>query len=126
LVAQSIDDGCEEDNNCVTGGTVLTVFFCILMGSMAIGQLTAPMNAFVSARVAAGKLYATIERKPLIDGLSVEGQIPSSRAQGEITLEGVDFSYSTRPDVKVCSNYNLKISTGQSVISFALIFFGNA
>ena len=116
MVAQAIDDGCQVDNSCVTGGTVLTVFFCILMGSMAIGQLTAPMNAFVRARVAAGKLYATIERKPLIDGLSVEGRIPSARAQGEISLEGVDFSYPTRPDVKVCDNYNLTIASGQSVI----------
>ena len=85
------------------------------MGSMAIGQLTAPANAFIGARVAASRVYETIERIPLIDGLSTEGLVPSLRAVGNITIQNVDFAYPTRPDVLVCNNYSLTINSGETV-----------
>jgi hypothetical protein len=69
------------------------------MGSMALGQLAPPLTAFVTAKAAAGHMLVTINRKPLIDGLSEEGEIPSGQTQGCIELKDVDFAYPTRPDM---------------------------
>jgi ATP-binding cassette subfamily B (MDR/TAP) protein 1 len=135
LVAHDVRNNCSE--NCVTGGTVLTVFFCVIMGSIAIGQvlcrtecdacvfryliiipqcqLAPPFNAFISARVAATQLYEVIERTPAIDGLSTEGLIPSARATGNIVADNVYFSYPTRPDIVVCEKYSLNIKAGETV-----------
>jgi ATP-binding cassette, subfamily B (MDR/TAP), member 1 len=38
LVADSIADGCTR--NCVTGGDILAVFFSLIMGSIALGQVS--------------------------------------------------------------------------------------
>ena len=42
LVADSIDQGCynHSPNDCVTGGTIMAVFFSVIMGSMALGQVS--------------------------------------------------------------------------------------
>lgn len=37
LVAEDVSSDCS--NNCYTGGTVMSVFFCILLGSSAMGQV---------------------------------------------------------------------------------------
>ncbi len=41
LVAHSVEVGCLDasDPDCSTGGKVLTVFFSVIMGSMALGQV---------------------------------------------------------------------------------------
>lgn len=39
-MADDLASGC--DGNCLTGGTVLAVFFSIIMGSIAMGQVTIP------------------------------------------------------------------------------------
>ena len=46
LVADNRDDG----HNDLTGGTVLSVFFCVIMGSIALGQVVPPITAFMSAK----------------------------------------------------------------------------
>ena len=58
-----------------------------------------------------------IKRKPLIDGFSEEGIIPSSdkKTQGKIELAQVGFAYPSRPNIQVCKGYNLTINPGETV-----------
>lgn len=44
------------------GGTVMTVFFSVMMGSMALGQAGPLLGTIASARMAAGILYNVIDR----------------------------------------------------------------
>ena len=81
LVADQKDAGCTQ--NCLTGGTVVAVFFCVIIGAFALGQLGPPLGSFVSAKAAAGTVMELVRRKPLIDGLSDEGDKPSMRPKGE-------------------------------------------
>ena len=57
----------------------------------------------------------TINRKPLIDGFSEEGDKPAGRAKGAVSLQDVVFSYPSRPNILVCDGYNLEIEAGQTV-----------
>ena len=65
LVAESQSRGCQYDaymrntggftfrtdhSDCPTGGGVMTVFFCAIMGSMALGQMAPSLSAFTAAR----------------------------------------------------------------------------
>jgi len=115
LVAKSIENRCTED--CITGGTIMAVFFSIIMGSMALGQLAPPLAAFAAAKAAVYPMMEVIKRKPLIDGFSEEGNIPpaSTPTKGDITLRNVNFSYPSRPNIKVCVDYNLNIKSGETV-----------
>lgn len=75
LVARSIDQGCTQHGDCLTGGTVLSTFFAVMMGSTALGQVAPPMTSFFEAKAAIRPIMDVINRKPLIDGLSEEGRV---------------------------------------------------
>lgn len=63
LVAQAQESGCvphlstgggfqwsANRSACPTGGDILTVFFCAVMGSMALGQMTPALSAVTATR----------------------------------------------------------------------------
>ena len=103
LVADNRDDG----HNDLTGGTVLSVFFCVIMGSIALGQVVPPITAFMSAKAAVGPMLEVIEREPEIDGFADDGLVPEKATEGAIELKDVTFAYPSRPDIEVCKDYSL-------------------
>jgi ATP-binding cassette subfamily B (MDR/TAP) protein 1 len=79
-----------------------------------LGQAGPFLSAFASGQAAAYKMFEVIARTPPIDTSDLRGIIPDT-LQGEITLENIDFSYPTRPDVPIFTNFNLTISPGTTV-----------
>ena len=74
------------------------------------------MTAFYEARVAVSLMFDVINRKPLIDGFSEEGQRPSitDDVSGHIEFRNVQFAYPSRPQNIVCRGYNLSLKAGES------------
>ncbi|RLN38445.1 hypothetical protein BBJ28_00002071 [Nothophytophthora sp. Chile5] len=101
-------------SGCYDGGRVLTVFFSVLVGSMAIGQAAPSAEAVTAARVAAYSVFQTIKQASLIDPLSGQGKRLET-VSGQIELKDVTFAYPSRPDVQVCRNYSLTIAAGETV-----------
>jgi len=93
----------------------MAVFFSIVMGSMALGQMAPPLAAFGAAKAAVAPILDIVERKPLIDGFSDAGEKPASKPTGRIELQQVVFAYPSRPDINVCRGYQLSIEAGQTV-----------
>lgn len=112
LIADCKDNG---DNGCYSGGTIISVFFCVLVGASALGQVTPPLNMFFTAKAAAGAMIEVINRKSLINGLSTDGLKPDVKSSGNITIEDIIFAYPSRPDIDVCNNYQLDIKSGETV-----------
>ena len=110
LVADAMEDG----NTDLTGGTILSVFFCVLLGSIALGQAVPPIAAFIAAKSSVGPMLSIIEREPEISSMSDEGRRPDS-VTGDICLKDVNFAYPTRPNINVCSQYSLNIKAGETV-----------
>ncbi|KAK3105070.1 hypothetical protein FSP39_016614 [Pinctada imbricata] len=98
----------------LTAGEVLTVFFCVMIGSFSLGNAAPHLGALAAAKGAAAVLFEIIDNKPTIDATSDRGQRPPS-VGGDITFKGVNFSYPTRKDVQVLTDFNLSISKGQTV-----------
>eukprot|EP01119_Soliformovum_irregulare_P012424 TRINITY_DN322_c0_g1_i4.p1 TRINITY_DN322_c0_g1~~TRINITY_DN322_c0_g1_i4.p1 ORF type:complete len:1246 (-),score=423.44 TRINITY_DN322_c0_g1_i4:17-3754(-) len=98
----------------ITGGTVITVFFAILMGSFSLGQAGPAIEALGKGQGAAYVIYTTIDRVSKIDPLSEEG-LKLDDVQGNIVLKNLQFKYPTRPDVKIMRKFNLEIKSGQKV-----------
>nr|KAE8933036.1 ABC transporter B family member 11 [Phytophthora fragariae] len=103
-------------NSCYNGGKVLTVFFAIIMGAMALGQAAPSAEAITSARAAAYPVFQTIKRPSLIDPLSEEGK-KLDKVMGRIQIENVSFAYPSRPEIQVCSNYSLTIEPAQNRVA---------
>jgi len=112
LVADAKERGCET---CATGGTIMATFFCVIMGSIALGQMAPSLTALSSAAQAVAQMNEVVSRKPLIDGASTEGKVPTNRPAGRLELQSVDFSYPSRPDIMVCDDYSLVVEPGETV-----------
>ncbi|TMW59306.1 hypothetical protein Poli38472_004375 [Pythium oligandrum] len=105
-------DGCTE--GCYSGGRVLTVFYGIMMGATALGQAAPRIQAIIAARAAAYDVFQVINRRSLIDPLSLDGK-KLGQVAGRVDIENVTFAYPSRPDVQICRNYSLTIEAGQTV-----------
>ena len=80
----------------------------------ALGQSAPSMAAFAKARVAAAKIYQTIEHEPSIDRENDTG-IELGAITGLVELNNVDFAYPSRPDVPVLCNFSLTVAAGKTL-----------
>ncbi|XP_053289020.1 ATP-binding cassette, sub-family B (MDR/TAP), member 4 [Pleuronectes platessa] len=101
-------------SNEYTIGSVLTVLFVVLIGAFTLGQSSANIQTFASARGAAHKVYSIIDNNPTIDSYSEAGFKPDS-IRGNIEFKNIDFSYPTRPDVQILKNMSLSVKSGQTM-----------
>eukprot|EP00050_Salpingoeca_kvevrii_P021441 m.110711 g.110711 ORF g.110711 m.110711 type:complete len:1270 (+) comp9345_c0_seq1:206-4015(+) len=96
------------------GGDILIVMFSALMGLIGAGQAASMYKTFDQAKLAARPIYAVINRKPVIDNLSEEGERPSE-LRGDITFDNVHFAYPSKPDQPVLRGLTFNIKSGQSM-----------
>uniref|UniRef100_A0A3Q3Q392 ATP-binding cassette, sub-family B (MDR/TAP), member 4 n=1 Tax=Monopterus albus TaxID=43700 RepID=A0A3Q3Q392_MONAL len=97
-----------------TIGSVLTVFFVVLIGAFTLGQTSPNIQTFASARGAAHKVYSIIDHTPSIDSYSDAGFKPDF-IKGNIEFKNIHFSYPSRPDVKILNNLCLNVKSGQTI-----------
>lgn len=101
------DLGASVLSGCESGGRIMMVFFSILVGAFAAGQVGPGIKAVADARIAAAKMLAVIERMPEIGGdddddesgggtdpvKPLKKRLTRDDVKGEITLENVHFRY---------------------------------
>nr|ADQ20481.1 P-glycoprotein [Poeciliopsis lucida] len=97
-----------------TIGSVLTVFFVVIIGVFAMGQTSPNIQTFASARGAAYKVYSIIDHNPTIDSYSQTGFKPDF-IKGNIEFKDIHFSYPSRPDVKILDEMCLSVRSGQTM-----------
>lgn len=106
-------DSRNEEKPIYTPAVLMIVFFSVLQGAQNVG-LTAPhMEAITTARASAASVYAVINRKPVIDIFSTEGEKPVLK--GDIEFRDVQFRYPARKDVLVLNGLNLSIKENETV-----------
>lgn len=81
----------------------------MLMAS-SIGQITGPLSAASQAADACAIFHTIIDAPKPTYG-TAKGEDVS--AGGDIVFENVNFTYATRPDVKILDNLNLRIPAGK-------------
>ncbi|CAL6285659.1 unnamed protein product [Bathycoccus prasinos] len=98
---------------CMSGGTVVMVFFSVLFGGFALGQAGPAFEALAKARIAAAKIYKIIDRVPEngIDTRNPTGKELSFPIKGDIEFRNVHFAYGAL-NRKVFAGINLKIDGG--------------
>uniref|UniRef100_A0A8C6JET0 Bile salt export pump n=1 Tax=Melopsittacus undulatus TaxID=13146 RepID=A0A8C6JET0_MELUD len=94
-------------------GTLLQVFFGVLVGALNLGQASPCLEAFATGRGAAVNIFETIDKKPAIDCMSEDGY-KLDKVRGEIEFHNVTFHYPSRPDVKILDNLNMVIKAGET------------
>lgn len=94
--------------------TVLTVFFSVMMSSMALGQAGQQFAVLGAAQGAASAIFEIIDRTPEIDCYSSEGLKPTN-IQGKIQVKDLEFSYPTRKDIKILDKVSFDVQPGQTI-----------
>ncbi|KAJ2091418.1 hypothetical protein IW138_001877 [Coemansia sp. RSA 986] len=94
---------------------VLNVFFALIIGGFSLGNAAPSITALASARGAAVKVYATIDRQSPIDAIDSEHGTSADGISGDIEFCNVGFSYPTRREVQVLSGLNIRVRAGQKV-----------
>eukprot|EP00047_Mylnosiga_fluctuans_P015769 m.49151 g.49151 ORF g.49151 m.49151 type:complete len:1362 (+) comp6094_c0_seq1:38-4123(+) len=97
----------------LSAASVVTVFFSVIMGAMAIGQAAPGLTAISTGRGVAVAIYEVIDRVSQIDGLGTTGQ-KLSGLEGRLELCDVRFSYPTRPSQTVLAGMSLAVKPGQT------------
>nr|QNG62055.1 P-glycoprotein 2 [Parascaris univalens] len=95
-------------------GSVFTVFFSVMSGSMALGGALPNMATFAMARGAARKVLSVINSVPIIDPYSSSGTFPS-KLKGAISFQNVSFSYPIRKDIQILDRITFDISPGRKI-----------
>ncbi|KAM6979179.1 bile salt export pump [Tautogolabrus adspersus] len=94
-------------------GTLIQVFFGVLMAAMNLGQASPCLEAFASGRAAAKSIFDTIDREPEIDCFS-EGGHKLENVKGDIDFHNVSFFYPSRPEVKILDDLSMQIKAGET------------
>ncbi|NWZ12489.1 ABCBB protein, partial [Agelaius phoeniceus] len=94
-------------------GTLLQVFFGVLIGALNLGQASPCLEAFATGRGAATNIFETIDKKPTIDCMSEDGY-KLDKVRGEIEFHNVTFNYPSRPDIKILDNLNMVVKAGET------------
>lgn len=101
--------------NCYTEyENVFLVYSVIVFAAMNIGQSSSLAPDFAKAKAAAQRIFQLLQKKPLIDIYSQEGEKPTD-IYGEITFQGVEFSYPTRKDAQVLRGLDVCVKPGQTL-----------
>uniref|UniRef100_A0A3Q3VZA3 Uncharacterized protein n=1 Tax=Mola mola TaxID=94237 RepID=A0A3Q3VZA3_MOLML len=101
------------DTKELTPGTLIQVFFGVLMAAINLGQASPCLEAFASGRAAARTIFDTIDRKPEIDCFSEEGY-KLETVKGDIEFHNVNFFYPSRPEVKILNDLSMQIKAGET------------
>ncbi|KAM8924455.1 LOW QUALITY PROTEIN: ATP-dependent translocase ABCB1-like [Pelodytes ibericus] len=102
----------EPDNYSI--GTVLIVFFSVLIGTFSLGQAAPNVESISNARGAAYEVYKIINQPRPIDSSSEKGHKPD-RLTGHIEFKNIQFSYPCRQDIQVLKGLNLKVEAGKTI-----------
>ncbi|XP_054826934.1 bile salt export pump isoform X2 [Eublepharis macularius] len=94
-------------------GTLLQVFFGVLIGALNLGQASPCLEAFATGRGAATSIFETIDKKPTIDCMSESGY-KLDKVKGEIEFHNVTFYYPSRPEVKILDKLSMVVKSGET------------
>ncbi|XP_054846913.1 ATP-binding cassette sub-family B member 5 [Eublepharis macularius] len=95
-------------------GSVLIVFFSVLIAAFSIGQASPNLESLANSRGAAYEVYKIINQPRPIDSSSKEGFKPD-KLRGEIEFKNVRFCYPSRPNTQILKGLNLKIQPGKTI-----------
>ncbi|KAM8873143.1 bile salt export pump isoform 3-T3 [Synchiropus picturatus] len=96
-----------------TPGTLLQVFFGVLIAAMNLGQASPCLEAFAAGRGAATSIFETIDKEPEIDCMSEAGYT-LDRVKGDIEFHNVTFHYPSRPEVKILDQLSVAVKSGET------------
>eukprot|EP00928_Gymnodinium_smaydae_P036810 TRINITY_DN25678_c0_g2_i1.p1 TRINITY_DN25678_c0_g2~~TRINITY_DN25678_c0_g2_i1.p1 ORF type:complete len:1307 (+),score=203.20 TRINITY_DN25678_c0_g2_i1:353-3922(+) len=96
-------------------GTILSVFFCVFIGSFMIGNVEPGAKAMQQGRVSAYRMFMLLDTPALIESKSEDDKRMVLDSLTSFEFKNVTFSYPARPEAMVLNSLNLTVKQGQHV-----------
>ncbi|XP_027357405.1 putative ABC transporter B family member 8 [Abrus precatorius] len=97
-----------------SGGRIYASGISFIMCGLSLGVVLPDLKYFTEASVAASRIFEMIDRIPMIDGEDTKGLVLES-ISGKLDFDHVKFTYPSRPDMIVLSDFNLQVEAGKTV-----------
>ncbi|XP_061697230.1 bile salt export pump [Syngnathoides biaculeatus] len=94
-------------------GTLVQVFFGVLIAAINLGQASPCLEAFASGRAAAKTIFETIDREAEINCFSDDGY-KLDRVKGDIEFHNVTFYYPSRPEVVILNDLSVQVKADET------------
>ncbi|XP_067649961.1 ATP-dependent translocase ABCB1-like [Haliotis asinina] len=93
---------------------VFRVFTSIVFGGQQSGRATSSSKDYAKGKMAAGRLFAVMDRQPEISTTTSKGKT-LDQYSGSITLTNVHFRYKSRPNVTVLKGLSFDVQPGETL-----------
>ncbi|CBF87439.1 ABC transporter ATP-binding protein [Aspergillus nidulans FGSC A4] len=100
-----------REGNIPNVGTVITVFFSVLLVVTIMGGIISPLMAISKAVSASAAFFSVIDAEKLPSGGFKEPEVSS---QSDIVFENVTFAYPSRPSVSVLKGFSAVFQRGKT------------
>nr|XP_009679076.1 PREDICTED: ATP-binding cassette sub-family B member 5 isoform X2 [Struthio camelus australis] len=101
--------------HCMTNfENVFIVFSSVIFAAMNVGQSASLAPDYGKAKISAQRIFQLLDRKPLIDSYSEEGE-KLTNFEGNIEFRNIHFVYPSRPEVQVLQGLSVKVNKGQTL-----------
>ncbi|CAI2356592.1 unnamed protein product [Caenorhabditis sp. 36 PRJEB53466] len=97
-----------------TSGTTFGVFWAVILGTRRLGEAAPHMGAITGARLAINDIFKVIDNTPEINCTKETGRRPD-KIEGKLTFENIEFTYPTRPDVKILKGVSFDVNPGETI-----------
>ncbi|XP_064647521.1 ATP-dependent translocase ABCB1-like isoform X2 [Lineus longissimus] len=95
---------------------IFKIFSAITFGGMAFGRASSMAPDYTKAKISAAKIFQLLDREPVIDAYSTNGEtVSDSDFKGEVSFGEVEFTYPTRPGTQILRGLTVSISPGQTL-----------
>lgn len=102
------------DDGTINGGQMISTIFGILVGVIALGNGLPSLQQISVAQAAAGSVFELIDEKTEIDYADSSGDLLTS-IKGNIQLTDINFSYPTRSEVPILTDFSIEVQPKQTV-----------
>ncbi|KAK7273067.1 hypothetical protein RIF29_14113 [Crotalaria pallida] len=94
------------------GGEIITALFAVILSGLGLNQAATNFYSFDQGRIAAYRLFEMISRSS--SSVNHDGTAPNS-VQGNIQFRNVYFSYPSRPEIPILSEFYLTVPAKKAV-----------
>lgn len=114
LGAWLVVDRWEEGGELYTGGRIIGIMSCIIIGSFQLGGVAQNSKVMGEAKVAARLAYDVIDSTPTVNPDAGGKEFTREQLQGKIEFQEVSFQYPTRADLQVLKSFSCVMEPGKT------------
>ncbi|PVU93737.1 hypothetical protein BB561_003074 [Smittium simulii] len=101
-------------NGSLTVQAMFNTIYAMLFAAIALGQASQFLGFVPKAVVAAIKINEEFKKTPKINIKSIDGNSPSEK-NGTIAASDIEFTYPSRPDIKILKSISLHAQPGKTI-----------